>query len=235
MVAIDKHSGTLAFTTGPSRETSTPQSPRFSYTKYLRLPITVSCDITKQVNGQFQIDLGALRLWGLICFVRTTPEQPQGPFQICAAWHDIAKNGKFEILFSTKVAVLDEPFEKDFRLPVPNAKISGSCGLGLEVRPGVKPTRISRLELQGRICPKFGLGLEQDQKQVVFVKRVVEKSLAEKAGFQSGDIIVAINGKRPKSSLEALDMLGRLQIGEEVVFTIARAEKTQEIRVTAEF
>ena len=33
---------------------------------------------------------------------------------------------------------------------------------------------------------------------------------------------------------EAVDLLSRLPIGEEVVFTIQRGEKTQELRVVAE-
>jgi S1-C subfamily serine protease len=69
---------------------------------------------------------------------------------------------------------------------------------------------------------------------MIFARNIVPHSLAEKAGLQSGDVISAINGKRPQTRTEAVDMLSRLPIGEEAVFTIQRADKTQELRVVAE-
>jgi regulator of sigma E protease len=67
-----------------------------------------------------------------------------------------------------------------------------------------------------------------------FAKKVFPNGLAEKAGFQTGDVISAINGKKPQTRTEAIDMLSRLPIGEEAVFTIQRADKTRELRVVAE-
>ena len=79
------------------------------------------------------------------------------------------------------------------------------------------------------------LCIERHQKQgMVFVKNVVPNRLAEKAGFQVGDVLLAINGKKPQTMQEAADMLGRVPIGDEAVFSVQRGEKTEELRVVAE-
>jgi hypothetical protein len=49
-----------------------------------------------------------------------------------------------------------------------------------------------------------------------------------------GDVTVAINGTSPKTMQEAVDMLSRVSIGDEVVFSIQRADQTKELRVVAE-
>ena len=79
----------------------------------------------------------------------------------------------------------------------------------------------------------FGLGLGEKE-GVVFVHNILPKGLAEKAGLQVGDVILAINGKKPKAMQEAVDMLSRVSIGDEVVFSVQRADKTKELRVVAE-
>ena len=69
---------------------------------------------------------------------------------------------------------------------------------------------------------------------MVFAGKVFPNGLAEKAGFQVGDIVSAINGKKPQTVQEAVDLLSRLPIGDEVVFTVRRGEKTEELRVVTE-
>jgi len=78
-------------------------------------------------------------------------------------------------------------------------------------------------------------GLAWDQKQgVVFLKNIVPNGLAEKAGFQVGDVLLAINGKKSQTMQEAVEMLSRVSIGDEVTFSVQRADKTEELRVIAE-
>jgi S1-C subfamily serine protease len=78
-------------------------------------------------------------------------------------------------------------------------------------------------------------GMEVDEKSgSVFAKKVASNGLGKKAGLQVGDIIMTINGKKPTTRSEAVDMLSLLPVGEEAVFTIQRADKTQELRVVAE-
>ena len=79
------------------------------------------------------------------------------------------------------------------------------------------------------------LAWESDEKSgTVFAKNVSPNGLGKKAGFQVGDVILAINGSKPKTMLEAVDMLSRLPIGDEAVFTVQRADKMLELRVVAE-
>lgn len=98
---------------------------------------------------------------------------------------------------------------------------------------GEKTTKVSRLEVRGRLAPMFGLGMGEKQ-GVVFAHNIFPKGLAEKAGLQVGDVIVAINGKKPKRMQDAVEMLGHASIGDEVVFNVQRADQTVELRVVAE-
>ena len=132
-----------------------------------------------------------------------------------------------------KGVTLEQPFEKQFRLPLPNVKMNEPFTFDLSKAMGREPTTISRLEVRGRLAPMFRMEVDE-RSGTVFAKNVSPNGLAEKAGFQIGDVISAINGKRPQTRTEAVDMLGHLSIGEEAVFTIQRADKTQELRVVAE-
>ena len=78
--------------------------------------------------------------------------------------------------------------------------------------------------MQGRVALIFGLALTGKQ-GVIVAQSVAPNSLAEKAGFQPGDVLTAINGKRFQSAVEAVDTLSRLPVGEEAKFSILRAKK----------
>ena len=47
-------------------------------------------------------------------------------------------------------------------------------------------------------------------------------------------MLLAINGKKPQTMQESVDMLSRVSIGDEVTFSVQRADKTEELRVVAE-
>lgn len=79
----------------------------------------------------------------------------------------------------------------------------------------------------------FGLALDEKE-SLVFTKKVVPNGLAEKAGFQPGDVVREINGERPQSLKDAMAMLARLPVGEKVVFTIGRGNETKQLTVVAE-
>jgi len=79
------------------------------------------------------------------------------------------------------------------------------------------------------------LGVGLDEKQgMIFAKMVFPNGLGQQAGIQQGDVVLAINAKRPTTLAEAMNLLSLLPIGEEAVFEIQRGDKTLELRVLAE-
>lgn len=67
-----------------------------------------------------------------------------------------------------------------------------------------------------------------------YVQRVVRDSPAEKAGIKRGDIITKLDGQKLQGDKELARVVGTKKIGDTVVVTVWRDEKTQDIRVTLE-
>jgi hypothetical protein len=194
-------------------------------------------DIVDHGDAGFAIQIGdPVRKLGLLQYrLAAQTHNLDKPFEVIINWFEFGEGGKTNItnLCDKKDVALDEPFEKQFRLPVPNARIAEPMVLRFARMFGDKTTKISRLEVRGRLAPMFGLAWDQKQ-GVVFLKNVVPNGLAEKAGFHVGDVLLAINGKKPQTMQEAVEMLSRVSIGDEVMFSVQRADKTEELRVVAE-
>jgi hypothetical protein len=234
-LSIDKDSGLLVFTPGPLPENfSMRPGANWFYAKKLRLPMTVMYDVVKHGGEHFALHVSG-QAGMLQCRFWTRDSNLDNPFNVVVDWHEYGEGGKrtTTTLCDVKAVTLEEPTEKHFRLPLPNVKISDLFTFDLSRAIGNEPTTISRLEVRGRLAPMFGLGMGEKQ-GVVFAHNIFPKGLADKAGLQVGDVIVAINGTKPKKMLEAVDILGHVSIGDEVVFTVQRADKTKELRVVAE-
>ena len=231
-VSIEKDSGGLVFTSGPVPERfGFKKGAAFSYGKKLRLPLGIQCDIAAEEVQGFAVKVTNPPNSFLACNVWSKSSGCDGPFELQTAWTEVREGGT--LLFKQSSVELREPFDKRFRLPLPNVKIENAMLFELIAFGGDGRTIISRLEVRGRLVPMFGLDLKEKE-GVVFAGRVFPNGLAEKAGFQVGDVLTAINGKKPQTMLEAVDLLSRLPIGDKVVFTVQRADKTQELRVVAE-
>ncbi len=61
------------------------------------------------------------------------------------------------------------------------------------------------------------------------VSKVEGNSAAEKAGIEPGDIIVSINGRKVKGSHQIRNIIGLLQIGDEVAIEVVRGNTTKTI------
>ena len=207
----------------------------FFYAKKLRLPITVTCDIVKHGGEQGAFHLSCQNLGELNCKFWTREPQLDSPFDLGVNWHEVGEGGKDNAttLCETKDIELDHAFEKAFRLPLPNAKFTEPFTLVLSNVMRDRPTTISRLEVRGRLAPMFGMAFGSEAGNGLRTQHFSKKHCG-KAGLQVGDVISAINGKRPHTVAEAVDMLGHISIGDEVVFTIQRADKPQELRVVTE-
>jgi hypothetical protein len=233
-VAIDKDSGWAVFTPGPIPEANR-RGAYLNYAKKFLSPMTVTCDIAKYGGGRFGFHIIRNSLGMLNCIIMSGEHGLDRPFDLHVAWIEAGEGGKqtATTLCHANGITLKDPIEKKFRLPVPNVKATDSAMLELIQGDGDEPTTLSRLEVRGRLAPMFGLEMAEKQ-GMVFVKNVVPNGLAEKAGFQVGDVLSAINGKKPQTMQEAMGMLSGLPIGDKVVFTVPRGEKTEELRVVAE-
>lgn len=235
-VAVDNTEGTLIFTPGQMpdyyRQFRGKKAASFTYQKRMRLPLTLVCDILRNSAGSVVIHVEN-QLGTLECLLRS--EDGVGISRLNASWNELTPDRKpiGTDLFTWNRGTLDHPFEEKFRLPLPNVKITEPFMLRILKVEGDGSTAISRLEVRGRLAPMFGLGMGEKQ-GVVFAHNIFPKGLADKAGLQVGDVIVAINGTKPKKMLEAVDILGHVSIGNEVVFTVQRADQTKELRVVAE-
>ncbi len=81
----------------------------------------------------------------------------------------------------------------------------------------------------------MGIELEIDETtSQMTIKRVVPGSPTEKAGFQAGDVLVALNGIRfGKENEEKIhEIRGTLQPGKEATYTVARNAYERQIAVT---
>jgi hypothetical protein len=237
-VSLERDSGVLTFT--PSRLPEGYQVKRgavFPYGKKLRLPLTIRCDIAAFGGGIFQVEVRVAAQPGglLLCGLTSDNQDLAAPFDTTVSWIESGDGGKQNQteLFKERVVTLDQPLEKRFRLPLPNAKITDAFLVELATALGKKPTTVARLELQGPLSPMFGFSLAE-RDSLVFANKVSPNGLAEKAGFQPGDVLQEINGNRPQSLKDAMAMLARLPIGEKVVFTIGRGNETQKLSAVAE-
>jgi hypothetical protein len=229
-VTLDKQAGGMVFTPGPDAKTGAV----FYYGKKWKLPFKIQCDVA-DLGGGFAIRLGdpTRKLGILQCSLASTASD--GPFEAATQWLEIGTGGKprTSTLHRKKDVTLNEPFEMPFQLPLPKTKINKAFQLELCKESGKSPTKVARLEVQGQIALIFGLALTGKQ-GVIVAQSIAPNSLAEKAGFQTSDVLTAINGKRFQSAVEAVDTLSRLPVGEEAKFTILRAKQKQELRVVAE-
>jgi serine protease Do len=82
--------------------------------------------------------------------------------------------------------------------------------------------------------PRGFLGVELAEKDGgVFVKAVLAKGPAEKAGLRAGDILREVQGKEVARPADVHRLTARVGAGQPVRFGIRRGDQTQEITVTA--
>ncbi len=130
-----------------------------------------------------------------------------------------------------------------------NAKSSGENaeGLGFAIPSDTAKEVIEQLIAFGYVQGRASLGLTlvdindwmtansyRVSTYGVYVLSVTEGSAAEKAGFESGDRLVSLNGAEFSSSSELSSMLDEYEIGDTVTFIVSRNRKHHTIEVTLE-
>ncbi len=72
-------------------------------------------------------------------------------------------------------------------------------------------------------------GLKPNEGAVI--NQIIPGSPAEKAGIQTGDIILRLNSKNITSAVDVKNMIGDLRVGAEVHMTLLRAGRPRNITV----
>ncbi len=70
--------------------------------------------------------------------------------------------------------------------------------------------------------------------QGAVISKVTENSAADKAGMEPGDIIVSLNDKKVKGSHQIRNIIGLLQIGDEVNIDLMRGNEKKTVKVVIE-
>lgn len=127
-----------------------------------------------------------------------------------------------------------------------NAKSSGEGveGLGFAIPIDTAKDIIKQLTQYGYVKGRVDLGMSLvDVSNIqtawiyrvgalgIYVQKVEQGSNAQKAGFQSGDRILAIDGAEVSSSSALKQKLDHYQVGDSVTFTISRNGQTASLRM----
>lgn len=114
----------------------------------------------------------------------------------------------------------------------------GSIGLGFAIPINKVKKIVDELKLKGEIDRNFytGLGVQDIDEKIaayfklqnargVIVNSVMKNSPAEKAGFKSGDVILALGDFKVSNRNNLLGILQEYRTGQTVLFTVLRDEK----------
>ncbi len=85
-------------------------------------------------------------------------------------------------------------------------------------------------DVTSELAESFGL----DKPQGALVSRVMPESPADKAGLETGDVILRFNSKKIKTSSSLPPLVGRAKIGEAVPVVVMRNMKEKTLKVTIE-
>ena len=209
-----------------------------TYPQKFRVPFEVACDLSVTGNKfLFQIQplptlLGHPQ--ALVNIKSADAFANKVTVDVASMSRDAQGKPTFEPpLMKEETISLDEPWEKRFRLTVPNVRSRDAYVLRMGTL-GESAVEIGSLMVRGIPLPSVGINLGAKD-GVVFAQSVFPGSLAEKTGVVSGDVISAIRGKVATTVNEAAEALGDLPFNEPSEITIQRGDSKKTIRVTPTF
>ena len=88
--------------------------------------------------------------------------------------------------------------------------------------------RLSKAKSAGWV----GLEYDKSQEGVIKVKAVTANSPAATAGFEPGDVLVAINGVKMSDKIALQKAKGEWKVGQAVTYTVKRVDVEKEVAVT---
>ncbi len=124
------------------------------------------------------------------------------------------------------------------------SRSGGSLGIGFAIPSSVIQNVVAQLKATGHVTrgwlgvsiqsvtPDIAASLGLKDQNGALVAQVVPGSPADKAGFQQGDIIRAINGKAVKNAHDLTQEVALVPTGKKTPFTVERGGKTLTLDVT---
>jgi len=236
-VTVDPSKKSLVFTPA-SPPGSANKASAVTYPGKLRVPFVVEADLEASGNDfEFQINPMPTKLsqrQAMVSIKSGDAFKHEATVRVSSMTRDAQGKPAFDphLIEEEKISLKD-PWEKSFRLPVPNVRNRDAYTLRLGSL-GDSAVVLSRLRVSGTPLPSIGLSLAEKD-GVIYADKVLPKSLADKAGFQVGDVIAAIGETEPKSRDEALDLMGDLPLDESVQITVKRGDNKKVFKVTPSF
>lgn len=236
-VRVDKDQKQLLFEAAPAKGFDRKAS-QITYPTRLRVPFEVSIDLAASGKDfMFQINPMPTQLGQRQAIVNIKSDdalRSMATVSVANMTRDAQGKPTFDApLLEEQRISFEKPWEKKFRLPVPNIRSRDAYNLRLGVI-GDSGVSASSLTVSGIPLPLLGMKLgEKDG--VVFAETIQPNSLAEKAALQSGDVLVEVRGKTPTSGNEAVEMLADMPFNEASEITIQRGDRRKTVRITPTF
>jgi hypothetical protein len=208
----------------------------FTYSKIAKLPLTIEYEFefTEPSGGMtFGLNVRNRRIGNTEFPVLniSSDNDLKDSAKIHAFFHagrDDKGKSKFTQLLDESVG-LNEPKEFNFKIPL---KVDDAF-LPEFGKAGVSHAALQFVSVRGHLVPTMGLGLAEKNGAVI-AEKVFPKGLAETVGIRADDVLMGINGKKPATMKEALELLGKIKFGEESEIVVKRNGKTVKIGFTAE-
>jgi len=119
---------------------------------------------------------------------------------------------------------------------------TGVEGIGFAIPTAVIRPIVNALLADGRVSGRVSIGITvgaissaasdyYDLPEGLYISNVAEGSDAEKQGIQSGDMLLAVNGKPVTTTYDVSAVKDGLQVGDTVTLTIYRDGKTFDVKV----
>ncbi|MFK5950396.1 MAG: DegQ family serine endoprotease [Methylococcales bacterium] len=124
------------------------------------------------------------------------------------------------------------------------APSGGNIGIGFAIPSNMVMTLKKTLVKHGKVkrgllgvatqdlTPELVKAFDLKNSQGAVVSKVNKGSAADTAGIETGDIFVALNGKKVKNSHQIRNIVGLLQVGEKVEIELVRGQQTKTIVAT---
>ena len=169
---------------------------------------------------------------------------------ISAINRDMVYNGHSMTLLQTNAAINEGnsggPLSKMYGqvIGITNMKAlsTGVEGIGFAIPTAVIRPIVNALLADGRVSGRVSIGITvgaissaasdyYDLPEGLYISDVAEGSDAEKKGIQSGDMLLAVNGKAVTTTYDVSAVKDGLQVGDTVTLTIYRDGKTFDVKV----
>ena len=169
---------------------------------------------------------------------------------ISAINRDMVYNGHSMTLLQTNAAInegnsggpLINMYGQVIGITNMKALSTGVEGIGFAIPTAVIRPIVNALLADGRVSGRVSIGITvgaissaasdyYDLPEGLYISDVAEGSDAEKKGIQSGDMLLAVNGKAVTTTYDVSAVKDGLQVGDTVTLTIYRDGKTFDVKV----